>query len=231
LSQGLIVSSVLAVAIFARPAMGRVSDKIGRRAPIIFGCFLSALVFVAVPYTTNFATLIVLLVIYGFGFATVTSATSPLICELVPEELVGAAMGFLDTMMDVGQTLGGFISGLMFATSLHSTGVFLSFAIVMLSSYIVFELFRNWEKVVTLFKNIRSELRIELVRNLEHLFLNLYEFRFFNSSEQGTAMPFGNSKFAPLIAVPYVFAAELIFLRNKRFFEVEEPRSRLAYPH
>jgi MFS family permease len=152
LSQGLIASSVLAVAIFARPTMGRVSDKIGRRAPIILGCILSTLVFVAVPFTTNFANLIVLLVIYGFGFASVTSATSPLICELVRKELVGGAMGFLDTMMDVGQTLGGFVSGLMFATSLHSTGVFFSFAIVMLSSYIVFELLWNWEKVVTLFR-------------------------------------------------------------------------------
>jgi hypothetical protein len=66
-------------------------------------------------------------------------------------------------------------------------------------------------------KNIRSELRIEPVRNLEHLFLNLYEFRFFNSSEQGTAMPFGNFKFAPLIAVPYVFAAELIIPQKQAF--------------
>jgi MFS family permease len=152
LSQGLIASSVLAVAIFARPTMGRVSDKIGRRIPIILGSVLSALAFVAVPYTTNFATLIVLLVIYGFGFATVTSATSPLMCELVPEELVGTSMGFLDTMMDVGQTLGGFISGLVFATSLHYAGVFLSFAIVLFSSYLVFELLRNWESVVTLFR-------------------------------------------------------------------------------
>ena len=152
LSQGLIASSVLAVAIFARPTMGRVSDKIGRRIPIILGSVLSALAFVAVPYTTSFAALIVLLVLYGFGFATVTSATSPLVCELVPEELVGTSMGFLDTMMDVGQTLGGFITGLVFATSLHYKGVFLSFAIVLLSSYLVFELLRNWEKVVTLFQ-------------------------------------------------------------------------------
>jgi ribosomal protein S18 acetylase RimI-like enzyme len=57
------------------------------------------------------------------------------------------------------------------------------------------------------------------VRKLEHLSLNLYEFRFFNSSERGTAMPFGNFKFLPpLIAVPYVVAAEVIFFRNKRFF-------------
>lgn len=152
LSQGLIASSVLAVAIFARPTMGRISDKIGRRIPIILGSVISALAFIAVPYTTSFAALIVLLVIYGFGFATVTSATSPLVCELVPEELVGTSMGFLDTMMDVGQTLGGFITGLVFATSLHYEGVFLSFAIVLLSSYLMFELLRNWEKVVRLFQ-------------------------------------------------------------------------------
>ena len=151
-SQGLVASSVLAVALFTRPAMGRLSDKIGRRIPIILGSFLSALAFVAVPYTANFEILVVLLVIYGFGFATVTSATSPLICELVPQELVGTSIGFLDTMMDVGQTLGGFISGLVFATSLHYGGVFLSFAIILLSSYLVFELLRNWEKVVKLLR-------------------------------------------------------------------------------
>lgn len=62
-------------------------------------------------------------------------------------------MGFLDTMMDVGQTLGRFISGLVFATSLHNdAGVFISFAIVLLSSYLVFDILRNWEKVVTLFR-------------------------------------------------------------------------------
>ena len=31
-------------------------------------------------------------------------------------------------------------------------------------------------------------------------------------------MPLGNFKFAPVIVVPYVLAAEVIFFRNKRFF-------------
>jgi len=57
------------------------------------------------------------------------------------------------------------------------------------------------------------------VRRLEHLSLNLCEFRFFNSNKQGTAMPFGNSRFLPLlIAVPYILACEVIFFRNQRFF-------------
>jgi MFS family permease len=140
LGQGLIASSVLAVAIFARPSMGRVSDRMGRRIPIVLGCILSAFALIAVPYVTDFATLVILLVVYGFGFAAVTSSTSPLISELVPQELVGTSMGFLDTTMDIGQTLGGFVSGLILATSLHYAGVFLSFAIVLLSTCVVFGL-------------------------------------------------------------------------------------------
>jgi ribosomal protein S18 acetylase RimI-like enzyme len=56
------------------------------------------------------------------------------------------------------------------------------------------------------------------VKSLEHLSLNLYEFRLFNSSEHGTAMPFGNSRLVPLVAVAYILGAEVMFLRNRRFF-------------
>jgi MFS family permease len=122
--------------------MGRVSDKIGRGIPIVFGCVLSALALVTVPFMTDFAVLLILLVVYGFGFATVTSSTSPLICELVHSELVGTSMGFLDTMMDIGQTLGAFVTGLVFATSFQYTGVFLSFAIVLLFSCAVFSVWK-----------------------------------------------------------------------------------------
>jgi hypothetical protein len=47
-------------------------------------------------------------------------------------------MGFLNTTMDIGQTIGGFVSGLVFASSLHYTGVFLVFAAVLLFGCAVF---------------------------------------------------------------------------------------------
>lgn len=136
--QGLVYSTVLVVAIFARPSMGRVSDRIGRRIPIILGCILSAVALATIPYITDFTTLIVLLVAYGFGFATVTASTSPLMCDIAPNEIVGTSMGFLDTTMDIGQTIGGFVSGLVFASSLHYAGVFLVFAAVLLFGCAVF---------------------------------------------------------------------------------------------
>jgi MFS family permease len=136
--QGLVYSTVLVVAIFARPSMGRVSDRIGRRIPIILGCILSAVALATIPYITDFTTLIVLLVAYGFGFATVTASTSPLMCDIAPNETVGTSMGFLNTTMDIGQTIGGFVSGLVFASSLHYAGVFLVFAAVLLFGCAVF---------------------------------------------------------------------------------------------
>jgi MFS family permease len=120
--------------------MGRLSDRIGRRTPIILGCIISAAPMLVIPFVTSFWALLLLALIYGFGFASVTSSTPALISELTPKELVGTSMGFLDTIMDVGQTLGPIISGLVLATSLQYVGVFLSLSILLLLACLSFAL-------------------------------------------------------------------------------------------
>jgi MFS family permease len=135
---GIISTSIIGIAIFVRPYMGRVSDKIGRQIPITLGCIISGLPLFAVPFFTDFWVLLLLFVVYGFGFATVTASTSPLISELVPKELIGASMGFLDTIMDVGQTLGPIISGFVLATYLQYYGVFPLLTSVLLISCAIF---------------------------------------------------------------------------------------------
>ena len=136
---GIIITSI-GVAIFAKPYLGRVSDKIGRRIPIILGCIVSGLPLMAIPFVTDFWVLLLLVIVYGFGFATVTTSTPALISELVPDELVGTSMGFLSTIMDIGQTLGPIISGFILATNLQYAGVFPSLTLVLLSSCIIFVL-------------------------------------------------------------------------------------------
>lgn len=135
---GMIITSIIGVAIFARPYMGRISDKIGRQIPIAVGCVVSGLPLLAIPFVVNFWVLLILVVIYGFGFATVLASTPALISELAPKELVGTSLGFLDTIMDVGQTLGPIISGVILATSLQYCGVFPSLTFVLLFSCVVF---------------------------------------------------------------------------------------------
>ncbi|MCR6669291.1 MAG: MFS transporter [archaeon YNP-WB-040] len=129
---GIIIMSIIGIAIITKPYMGRLSDKIGRRKPIILGCIISAAPLMIIPFIKNFWIILLLTLIYGFGFASVTASTPALISELTPKELVGTSMGFLDTIMDVGQALGPIISGLILATSLQYFGVFLSLSILLL---------------------------------------------------------------------------------------------------
>ncbi|NWG10259.1 MFS transporter [Candidatus Bathyarchaeota archaeon] len=140
LSTGVITASFIAISIFVKPYMGRISDKIGRRNPIIIGLTVSSLPLLAIPFITNFPTLLLLSIVYGIGFAVVTASTPALTSELVHAERVGAAMGFLDMTMDVGQTIGPIISGLILATSLHYAGLFPSLTIILLVSCLIFVL-------------------------------------------------------------------------------------------
>jgi MFS family permease len=137
---GIIITSIIAVAIFARPYMGRVSDRIGRRIPIILGCIVSGFPLLAIPFVADFWILLLFAMVYGFGFASATSSTTALVSELLPQELVGASMGFIDTMMDVGQTIGPIISGLIYATGLQYVGLFPSLTFVLLFSCVIFAL-------------------------------------------------------------------------------------------
>lgn len=135
---GIVMGSQVVAVIIARPFMGRISDKIGRSIPIVLGSSVSCILLLAFPFSTQLPALVLLSVGYGLGYAMVISSTSPLISELVPRDLVGTSMGFLSTMMDVGQTLGPIVSGVVLMTGLQYVGLFFSLSILMLSSIIVF---------------------------------------------------------------------------------------------
>ncbi len=146
---GVIITSIIGVAILARPYLGRISDRIGRRIPIIAGCVVSGLPLLIIPYASDFWSLLALAAIYGVGFAAVTSAAPALITELVPKDTVGTSMGFLDTVMDVGQTTGPIISGLVLAATLQYSALFLSLTLVLLFSCTVFGLVHAKKQTAT----------------------------------------------------------------------------------
>src|SRR5512136_970781 len=126
LSIGVVMGSQVIALIVARPLTGRVSDKIGRRIPIISGSIISSLALVAFPFSSYFPALLLLSIGYGMGFAFVISSTSPLVSEAAPSDLVGTSLGYLSTMMDVGQTLGPIISGIILAITVQYSAMFYS---------------------------------------------------------------------------------------------------------
>ncbi len=124
--------------IISRPIIGRFSDKSSRRLPILIGCIISGALLFIVPFTTQFALLLAISIGYGLGFAMVISSTAPLMCDLTPYNLVGTSMGFLSTMMDIGQTIGPIIGGVILATVLQYNGLFSSLTVLLIASAGVF---------------------------------------------------------------------------------------------
>jgi MFS family permease len=137
-STAAVIGSLIVLAIFVRSYMGRLSDRIGRRPPITVGLIICATPLLAVPFFSDLPTLLLLALIYGFGFATATASIPALVTELSPKELIGASTGFLDTVMDIGQTVGPILSGFVLGTYLSYYGLFPSLSIVLLFACIVF---------------------------------------------------------------------------------------------
>ena len=140
LYSGIFLTLQVATLIVARPLLGRLSDKRGRILPILVGSLVSCLLLFGVPFTVQFPLLLLLAVGYGLGFAMVISSTSPLVSELAPTGLLGSSLGFLSTTMDVGQTLGPIVSGIILATAFGYTGLFASLSLLLLASATVFAL-------------------------------------------------------------------------------------------
>jgi MFS family permease len=140
-SQAVIMFSLVIIVMLSKPLIGRLSDKTGRRTPIVLGCIVSSVPLTAIPFFTQFSVLLILAMIYGLGFSLVTSATPALVSELVPIEVVGGAMGFISTLMDVGQTLGPIICGIILGTFLGYLGIFSSLVLILLSTVAVFAVF------------------------------------------------------------------------------------------
>jgi MFS family permease len=110
--------------------MGVLSDRLGRRALIIGGSVVGAIALTMFPLTTNFYLILLAAIVYGTGFSMVTSSTPALVSELTSKELMGTGLGFLSTIMDVGQTLGPIITGFILGAGMGYMGSFVGIATV-----------------------------------------------------------------------------------------------------
>jgi MFS family permease len=108
---GVILGVQLVSVVLIKPLMGALSDKFGRTAVIVPGLVLVAVSVASLPLAREVVSLAALSLLFGIGFATVTSSTSALVADFAKEGQFGASVGVLRTIMDIGQTLGPVVTG------------------------------------------------------------------------------------------------------------------------
>jgi MFS family permease len=136
----LIAGVPILTVVVSKPMMGGLSDRFGRFWPITAGLVLSSLPLLVIPITSSFPILMVTSLLYGLGFSTATSSTTALVSDISGDSASGSAMGFLGTMMDIGQALGPVLTGYVVATSAGYVGGFWLLAGVLLVIATIFAL-------------------------------------------------------------------------------------------
>lgn len=124
--------------VWSRPFMGRRSDRMASRKPmIVIGSLLCIATLIAVPHTERFIVLLALSTVFGLGTGIVTPSTMAMIGDLVTKGNYGSAMGVFGSLWDAGHAAGPVIFGFLLV-ALGYRASWLIMALVMAAALLVF---------------------------------------------------------------------------------------------
>jgi len=98
-----------------RPAIGYLSDRLGRRWVIVTGLVACSAAVLLVSVATNMSEIVTAVLVYAAGVATTTAATSAYITDMTRRARYGAAHGVFGTIYDIGDALGPIVAGVLVA--------------------------------------------------------------------------------------------------------------------
>ena len=110
---GWIFAAQAATTIAARPAMGVLSDRAGRRGPIAGGLILCGAGVWSVPAAGSAAELMAAVSVFAAGAAVTAAAASAYVTDLARGGRFGAAHGAFGTIYDIGDMMGPLGAGLL----------------------------------------------------------------------------------------------------------------------
>lgn len=129
----LIGGAQLITVILTKPLIGRMSDSHGRERFIIAGLLACAIAVLLFPLSVEPVLLVALSALFGLGFSSVTSSTQALVSDLCTQSGSGCSMGFLHTVMDIGQFAGPILAALIIGNALWYLGGFWFLAAVLVA--------------------------------------------------------------------------------------------------
>ena len=135
---GVVAGGQGVASVLTRPVMGRRSDRVKSRTPlIVFGSLLCIGTLIATPYAMNFVALLALAAVFGLGTGIVTPSTMAVIGDLVRKGNYGSAMGVFGSLWDTGHATGPLAFGFLLAAFGYRTS-WLIMALLMAAAVVVF---------------------------------------------------------------------------------------------
>ncbi len=110
---GIIFGVQTTTTLLARPLMGKLSDRIGRKPLIVAALLVCTMLMVLLPQLNRFEFLVTFGGLWGLAASVVSSVSSAFITDLAKKAHYGAAHGTFGTIFDIGEASGPIVAGLL----------------------------------------------------------------------------------------------------------------------
>jgi len=125
-----IIFAVQVVMIAAtKPFFGRIADRVDKRPQIVAGLLMTGCATAIITFASSFGIFLLVSCLFGLGLSLSTVATSAYVADVARKEQIGASMGALSSIMDIGQSAGPLLTGVVITAAGYTTG-FLASAIL-----------------------------------------------------------------------------------------------------
>ena len=126
---GIIFTVQVLVIALTKPFFGRIADRVDKRVQIVIGLLVLGGSVAALPFGSSFSGFLLVSSVLGLGMSLSTVATSAYVADIAEKEELGASMGALSSIMDIGHSAGPLITGILIASTGYGVGFLASFGI------------------------------------------------------------------------------------------------------
>ena len=113
-----------------KPFFGRIADRMDKRVQIVTGLLITGCAPAMVTFASSFGILLLVSSLFGLGISISTIATSAYVADVARKEHIGASMGALSSIMDIGPVSRTcYITGIIITTAGYTSGFLASFII------------------------------------------------------------------------------------------------------
>lgn len=135
---GLIFSAQILAIALSKPLFGKLADRIDKRKLILVGSLVIGFSIGFIGFFQSIIAAFILGIMFGLGLSFATVATSSYVAEVSKPEKLGSSLGALSSIMDIGQTIGPFITGVAITYFSYKIGFLLSLILVATAGFIFY---------------------------------------------------------------------------------------------
>jgi len=119
---GIIFSVQVFTIALTKPLLGKAADRVDKRKQIAIGLFALGGAVAAIPFASGMGGYLLISIVTGLAISTSTIATTTYTADIANKKEIGASMGALSSIMDIGQTAGPLLTGFVVASAGYAAG-------------------------------------------------------------------------------------------------------------